>query len=243
MANSQSKFYGFLGLILVAGAALIGYVALSNRGATAEAGAPDALTLQRLLDSETAAEDLGVARGPSDAPIVVEEYADYLCAACGMVATLTIPQILENYADAGKIRFVFYDFPLNPGSPAELGAQAARCAGDQGAFWAMQRVLMSRQREWGMARDVVGVIRQYADALSLDGRAVEDCVDRGVYRAVVMASGQRARQLGLNQTPTFIINGRVVLGMMGYDRFAQLIEAELASSPGAGEASDPARDQ
>ncbi len=169
-----------------------------------------------------------MSRGSLDAPVLIEEYADYQCPACGMVATLTIPQILENYVDTGKARFIFYDFPLNPGA-SQLGAEAARCAGDQGAYWAMHKVLFGRMREWGAERDPKGRFRQYADALGIDSKALTECVEAQKYRDVVMRSQLRARQLGIDSTPTFLINGRRVVGALGYDQMAELIERELAA--------------
>jgi protein-disulfide isomerase len=230
MANSQSKFYGFLALILVAGAALIGYVVVSNRG-EANTGEVDAVALQNLISSGSG-EQLAVVRGSDDAPVTIEEYADYLCGYCGMVATLSVPQVLRNYVDTGKARFVYYDYVLNPGTAAPIAAQAARCAGDQNAFWAMHKVLMGRQNEWGRSRNPKRMIREYADGLGLDGAAVEACVENGTYRDVVMASTQHAQQRGLSRTPVFFFNGRPIEGAMGYDQIARVIEEELARSQG-----------
>lgn len=230
MASSQSKFYGFLALILVAGAALIGFVVVSNRSG-ADTGEVDAVALQTLLDSGPA-EQVGVVRGADDAPVIIEEFADYMCGWCSMVATLSVPQILENYVDTGRARFVFYDYVLFPGSPAETAAQAARCAGDQDAFWAMHKVLMSRQSEWANSRNPMRMIRQYADALGLDGAAVEQCVEDGTYRSVVLASTQYAQQRGLNSTPVFFFNGRRIDGAMGYDQMARVIEEESVRGRG-----------
>jgi protein-disulfide isomerase len=225
MANSQSKFYGMLAVILIAGGGLIAYVVMNNqRGA--EAGAVD-FTPPDLTGADLVSADVGVFRGQEDAPVLIEEYADYQCPACGMVATLTLPQIFSDYVDTGKARFVFYDFPLHPGA-SELGAVAARCAGDQNAFWAMQKVLFSRMREWGTDRNPERKIRQYADGLGIDGRTLIDCIDSDKYREIVLASQTRARQLGLNQTPTFFINGRVVVGAMSYDGMSAVVEEELA---------------
>lgn len=226
MAKSQAGFYGVLAAILIAGGVLIGYVVISNR----EPGTATAteFTVPDLAEGEMVpAELVGVSLGPDDAPVLLEEYADYQCPACGMVGTLTLPQILEEYVETGKVKFVFYDFPLHPGA-SELGAMAARCAGEQDAYWPMQKVLMGRMREWGQARNSERLIRDYADGLGLDGGALIDCVESGKYREIIMASRERARQLGLGQTPTFFINGRMVTGAMGYDQMAQLIEAELA---------------
>ena len=224
MANSQSKFYGLLAVITIAGVALIAYVAINKRS-DAAAGAAE-FTIPD-VDGELVSADVGVSRGAEDAPVLIEEYADYQCPACGMVGTLTLPQIMRDYVDTGKARFVFVDFPLHEGN-SELGAMAARCAADQDAYWPMQKVLLGRMREWGTDRNPKNRVRTYADGLGLDGRALMDCVDSNKYREIVLASQMRARQLGINQTPTFFINGQVVVGAMGYDQMAELIEAELA---------------
>lgn len=213
-------------MIALVGLGLIGYVALREEPSSAATFSDT--VLPDINAAELVSEEVGVSRGSPDAPVLIEEYADYQCPYCGMVATLTIPQIMENYVDTGKVRFVFYDFPLHPGA-SQLGAEAARCAGDQDAFWAMQKVLFARMREWGAERDMKGKVREYADALGIDGKALVDCVDAQKYREVVMRSQLRARQLGIDSTPTFLINGRRVAGAMGYDQMAELIEQELAA--------------
>jgi protein-disulfide isomerase len=222
MASSNSRFYGALALVAIVGAALIAHAALRRPSASAldSAGSPPNA-------DELVSADVGISIGSPDAPVLVEEYADYQCPGCGLVATLTLPQIFEEYVETGKARFVFFDYPLHPG-PSELGAQAARCGLDQNAYWPMQKVLMARMREWGARRDPSGIFREYADALGLDGRALVACLDSGKYREVVLASQTRARQLNINQTPTFFVNGRVVAEAMSYDRLKALIEQELA---------------
>jgi protein-disulfide isomerase len=228
MASSQGKFYALLGAVLVAGVALIGYVAVNkNRRAVADAAETAAALPAMLAEGELVGEDVGVAMGPEDAPVIIHEYADYQCPYCGMVATLTLPQIFEEYVQTGKARFVFFDYPLNPGA-SEIGAEAARCAIDQDAFWAMQKVLFGRMQEWGTKRNPNRQIREYADALGLDGGALLECMDSHKYRDVVMASQLRARQLGLNSTPTFFINGQLVPGAKSYDQMKAIIDEELA---------------
>jgi protein-disulfide isomerase len=225
MAGSQAKFYGALVLMVIVGAALIGYVVVNDRRQTADLQTGSVVAVP---EGELVSEEVGVSIGEADAPVVIEEYADYLCPYCGMVASLTIPQIMERYVQTGKARFVFFDLPVHQGDKALMAAEAARCAGEQGAFWAMNKVLMTRMREWGEQRDPRGSFEDYADALGLDGEAVRECVDAQKYRQVVITSQMRAHQLGLNSTPTFIINGRRVTEAMGFDQMAAIIEAELA---------------
>lgn len=210
-------------MIAVAGAVLIAYVATREPPqASVEVGtlAPSS------SGGAPVSEDVGVARGAEDAPVVLEEYADYLCPYCGMVARLTIPGIVERYVETGKVRYMLFDFPVH-GDKAYLGAEAARCAGEQGAYWKMSDVLFGRMSEWGEKRDPRRAFQDYAEALGLDARALKECVDARKYREVVQASRRRGEQLGIRSTPTFIVNGRRMVGAMGFDQMAAAIEAEL----------------
>jgi protein-disulfide isomerase len=211
--------------MLIAGAALIGYVVVNDRQQTLD---PDVGTVPLVPEGELVPADVGVSIGDENAPVVIEEYADYLCPYCGMVASLTVPQVMERYVETGKARYVFFDFPVHPGDKSILGAEAARCAGDQGAFWPMHKWLMTRMREWGDERNPRRLFRDYAEALALDGGELSECIESGKYRQIVMTNQLRARQLGLTGTPTFIINGRRVGEAMGFDQMAAIIEEELA---------------
>ncbi len=227
MASSQAKFYGTLGVITLAGVGLLGYVAtrddpLSTPDRTV---APAAATPGGPLVSA----DVGVTKGSADAPVTLDEYADYQCPYCGLVAQLTIPGIVERYVETGKVRYTFFDFPVHPGNKSYLAAEAARCAGDQGAFWPMHDILFARRPEWSAKRSPVRSFRDYAGQLGLDAGALKRCLDAGTHRDVVQASRRRGEQQGVNSTPTFIINGeRLLEGALGFDQLAAIIEEELA---------------
>ncbi len=74
--------------------------------------------------------------GKTDAQITVVEFSDYQCPFCGRFYTQAEGQIKKEYIDTGKVKFYYRDFPLSEIHPgAEKGAEAARCAGDQGKYW------------------------------------------------------------------------------------------------------------
>ena len=227
MASSQMKFYGLLGAIAAVGIALIGYVATRpDPGAT-----PVTIdsTARPLAIGDLVPLEAGIVRGNADAPVTIEEYADLLCPYCSMFAQLTAPQIMERYVDTGKVRYVFFDFPIHQGEASFLGAEAGRCAAEQGAFWQMHNILFGRVREWSTKRNPRATFRQYAESLGLDGGSFKECVDSGKYREAVLATRRRGEQMGVDRTPTFIINGnRRETGALAFDRMAAIIEEELA---------------
>jgi protein-disulfide isomerase len=175
--------------------------------------------------AEPVGRDVGIARGSEDAPVRVEEYMDYQCPYCAMVARLTVPGIIERYVETGQVRYILYDFPVHPGENSYLAAEAARCAGDQGAYWRMHDVLLGRLSEWSQEGNPTGRFREYAEQLGLDMDAYRTCMSERRHRDVVLASRRRGEQQGINSTPTFVINGEQrISGAIGFDRLAALIE-------------------
>ena len=76
--------------------------------------------------------------GKPNAPVTIVEFTDYQCPFCKRFAKNTQTQIIENYVDKGKVKYVLREFPLKNIHPnADKLAQAALCAGDQGKYWEM----------------------------------------------------------------------------------------------------------
>jgi protein-disulfide isomerase len=162
--------------------------------------------------------------GPSDAPITIVEFSDYQCPYCQSWYQQTFDQLMANYPD--KILFVYRDLPL-PGHPESLpAAEAANCAGEQGAYWKFHNDLFSGQYSLGRA-----AYEQYASDLGMDTAAFSACLDDHRYQAEVKADYADAVRIGLSGTPSFVINGRILVGAQPFERFKAIIDAELAAKP------------
>lgn len=162
--------------------------------------------------------------GPVDAPVTVVEFSDYQCPYCQAWYQQTFDQLMANYPD--KIRFVYRDLPL-PGHPESLpAAEAANCAGEQGAYWKFHNALFSGQYQLGRA-----AYEQYAVDLGLDTAAFTACLDDHHTQAEVKADAADATRLGLTGTPSFVINGRILIGAVPFDQFKAIIDEELAAKP------------
>jgi protein-disulfide isomerase len=68
--------------------------------------------------------------------------------------------------------------------------------------------------------------------LSLDTEKFNQCLDSGKYTEVVEKENDLARQLGVQSTPSFVINGTPVIGAQPFENFQQVIEAALSSAMG-----------
>jgi len=102
--------------------------------------------------------------------------------------------------------------------------EAARCAGDQGRYWAYHDVLFARQPRFERD-DLVG----YAVDLNLDRDRFERCMDSRRFRAAVEADFAEGRELGVRSTPTFLINGKPIVGAQPIERFRAAIDDALGA--------------
>jgi len=138
----------------------------------------------------------------------VVEYADFQCPACGVFATTQEAGIVKDYVDTGKVRFVFHDFPLPQHANAIAAAEAARSAADQGAFWPYHDLLYAKQAEWENSPQPLAQFAAYAEQLKLDRSKFEASFNSHAHQAAIMQLYQDSNNGGVNQTPTFVIDGK-----------------------------------
>ncbi|MGH3079560.1 MAG: Na+/H+ antiporter NhaA [Gaiellaceae bacterium] len=139
-------------------------------------------------------------RGPVDAPITVVEYGDFECPYCGQAE----PVVRELLREFGDVRYVWRHLPLNDVHPrAQLAAEAAEAAADQGAFWELHDLLLAHQDALN-PDDLVA----YAEELGLDAERFMG--DLSEHRSAVRIAEDvdSADLSGVSGTPTFFINGR-----------------------------------
>jgi len=159
--------------------------------------------------------------GPEDAPITIVEFSDYQCPFCRRWYDEVYRKLFDAYP--GKIRLVYRNLPLTSIHPNAFGAaEAAMCAGEQGAYWQYHDSLFSS--------DALGVeiYQQYASDLNLDMNSFNACLSQEKYKDAIQADSDFALKLGVRSTPTFFINGLAIVGAQPLDVFTQLIDKELA---------------
>ncbi len=158
-------------------------------------------------------------RGSADAAVTIVEFADYRCSHCAEQEPI-LQRLLRDYDT--RVRIVFRDYLGRPDS-IDL-AQTARCAGEQGGFWAMHDFLFKHFDTVDTAR-----LAEYASALGLDGDGLTACVKSGRYGKSIEADAALAQKAGVPGTPTFFVNGRRLAGTQTYAELAAAVDEALAS--------------
>ncbi|MDX1599864.1 MAG: thioredoxin domain-containing protein [Marinobacter sp.] len=170
----------------------------------------------------------GVSVGDAEAPVVVREFADYQCPACGRFSDAS-QQLKEKYVESGQVRFVYFDLPLQQHQNAMPAAQAARCAGDQSAYWPMHDHLFDKQSEWSDSGDPVATFTRYANELGLEERRFRRCMETELHREAIEQSREVAMQLKVTSTPTVLVDN-IRLTRPGWGQLSAVVERELADS-------------
>ena len=163
-------------------------------------------------------------KGDSDAKVTIVEFSDYECPFCGRFYSDTLPQIRAQYVDTGKVKMVFRDFPLSFHPNAQKAAEAAECAGEQGKYWEMHDKLFDNQQ----ALDVAS-LKSYAQQVGLKTADFNKCLDDGKMASEVSKDSSEGASYGVQGTPAFFINGKLVSGAQPFAAFKAAIDAELAA--------------
>jgi protein-disulfide isomerase len=171
----------------------------------------------------------GYPRGSAMAPVVVVEFSDFGCPYCARFALETLPEIEKEFIETGQVRWQYVPFVMGIFPNGEEAARAAECAADQDAFWPMHDLIYERQREWRGGGAAEPLFLGYAEQLGLSAREFAACYRENRPAARIARSNEVAGNLGVQATPSFLVNGRPVQGALPLEQFRMLLQWAGAS--------------
>jgi Na+/H+ antiporter NhaA len=156
-------------------------------------------------------------RGPREAPVTIVEYGDFECPYCGRAE----PIVRDLLREFGDVRYVWRHLPLTDvHSHAQLAAEAAEAAADQGAFWEMHDLLL-RHQDALRTNDLL----DYAAQLGLDVDRFAAFLQEHSGAMRVSDDVDTADLSGVTGTPTFFINGRRHYGAYDSETLSRAVKA------------------
>lgn len=172
-------------------------------------------------------------KGEGTSGVVLVEYADFQCPACAQYYPV-LQQVKAKYGDT--ITFQLRHFPLEAiHKNARAAARAAEAAGLQGKFWEMHDVLYERQQIWQETNDPIGVFEGYAREIGVDDMAkFSEDYKSSTVNASINADLDAGRDLGVQSTPTFILDGKKLEENPGgtVEAFSLLIDEAIRARGG-----------
>jgi len=200
MAMSGRLPFAIIGFVLLA--SVLAFVHSARGPAKSEIATSEAHTRVPVEGAEPSH-----AIGPTDAPVILEEFGDFQCPACSKLYPL-LKAIQKEYAP--RVRVVFREFPLAQHRKAILAAGAAEAAGMQGRFWEMHDVLYEDASSWTKASDAEAMFADYAHKLGMDQeRFRQDLMSPEIKHRITLDRA-RGTSLGVVATPTVYLNGNEI---------------------------------
>ncbi len=167
-------------------------------------------------------------KGSTEPIVTLIEYADFQCPACASY-NFIVNQLVQEFKD--KMQVVYRHFPLSSiHRHAQIAAQAAEAAGDQGYFWEFVNILYERQNEWSNTRDPRNLFMDYARELTLNVEQFNKYMNSDEAKKKVRADYESGLAAGIDSTPTFYINGDKVVNPKGLEPFRQLVQKIIDDS-------------
>lgn len=163
-------------------------------------------------------------KGNPDAAVVLTEYSDFQCPACGQFYPV-VKELLETHGD--DLALEYKHFPLISVHPfAVPAAKAAEAAGQQGKFFEMHDKLFENQQIWSRAANPRAFFSQYAEEIGLDVELFNRHYRASILEEKIEGEFNEARELGLTGTPSFLLNGER-LQFETFEEFTTAIEAAV----------------
>lgn len=178
--------------------------------------APSAAAGSGAVPNDTISEraDKGRIAGDQKAPVWVIMLSDFQCPYCKAWHDAQFSAV-QTYAAKGKIALAFINLPLSMHQNAMPAAEAAMCAAVQNKFWPMHEALFTSQTLWAELPNPSAKFDSLAASLGLDVPLWRTCVTKHLTQPLIEADRDRARTAGASSTPTFIVDGKMMVNAQG----------------------------
>lgn len=180
--------------------------------------------------------------GDPNAPVKIVEYSDFQCPFCNRHHQTTERKIFETYVATGKVYYTYRTMGnflsdniarYNGVQSSESidSANAVYCAGEQNLFWEYYDILFANQTGEGVGDYSIPRLKAYAKEIDgLDIKQFNDCLESHKYYDRAMQDYKDGTDAGVTGTPSFVINGQLLVGAQPFEKFQEVIEAELAKA-------------
>jgi protein-disulfide isomerase len=176
--------------------------------------------------------------GAANAELVIAEFSTFHCGYCRRHNSQTMPRLITELIDTDRVRYVFFDYPVESTHPvAREAAEAGRCAADQGLYWELREHLFQNANRLQTA-----TLTSPTRIPGLDALTFEECMETAQFSAAVSNDLTRAMALGIRGTPSFLVGFPVddgaavkvvkrITGAQPYGVFAGVVDELSPAAP------------
>lgn len=181
-----------------------------------------------VLGGDVAADSSDHALGSPVAPVTLIEYASKTCDNCLAFHRSVLPQILTKYVETGFVSYRYRDFPLD--GTAIKAAVLPHCVARDRYFEAIDEIYRTTA-QWIRPKETTKTLTEIGGTLGLDEQSVAACLaDEGKQNIVLQSRLDATRDHNVKGTPTFVINGEIIEGILTLKEMTVHLDAALATA-------------
>jgi protein-disulfide isomerase len=173
--------------------------------------------------------------GSRNAPVTIVEFADLECPTCALTHAFLEKTLLPKYE--GKIRLVFKEFPLTQihewAMTAAIANQCAYRINPQN-YLPYRTLIFQHQSDFEGIKANASAVRDmlidYGQQVGIDRLQLSGCVDSKASLPRIEENVKEAKALDVSSTPTFFINGKILIGGGPPEAFYQAIDDTLQAN-------------
>lgn len=170
-----------------------------------------------------------MAIGDVDAPVVLVQWTDMRCPFCAAVHRDTLPTVIQEYVDSGKVRLELNDVSFF-GEESETAAVAARAAAAQDMYFEYLDAVFGAAPGTGHAELPREKLIAFAEEVGIPDIAKFTAdLDDPALRTAVQTSTAEAQRLGVSAVPFFVADGTALSGAQPIAIFRDFLDNAVDS--------------
>ena len=169
--------------------------------------------------------------GQANAPVTIYYFFDYQCPFCKQNELSTMPDVLKNYVDTGKVKIVYKDFEFLGPDSVTVG-EWARAVWQlyPNQFQAWHDAIFQNEGTENSGWVTVANLTKYTQTVpGIDVSQITAAIAKNqtTYDAAMAADKAQGQPVGIQGTPSFVIGNQLIVGAEPYSTISTAIDTAL----------------
>ena len=166
-----------------------------------------------------------IAIGSHDATVKIKVFSSFTCPHCANFHFNVIPQIKEEYVEAGKVQLIFIDFPLD--QAAFNASKLLHCI-DKNQQMNFMDTIYGNQNKWADSSSIEGInnnLKKIVKNLGISSKQFDKClIDEAISDKILNGRINANQKYTINSTPTIVINEKKLEDSANFENIKKKIE-------------------
>jgi len=163
--------------------------------------------------------------GKENAPVEIKVYSSLTCPHCANFHMNVIPEIKKKYVNAGKVKIIFIDFPLDL---AALNASKILHCVEKNKQMLIMDLIYDKQSQWAVGSNIEEInkkLKEIVTTVGINSNKVNQCFNNeSIENKVLNGRIDGQKKYSISSTPTIIINEKKITGSTDFKNIEKEIK-------------------